>query len=352
MITALLCCLVLPGAVVHVNPTAPSDGSGAADKPLRSVERAMAVAQPGDTIKLAAGNHALTGTLVIPVAQLTVEGGFDVAFKERQPFTTPSWVMPATGVDRVVLEVPQSAAGLTLDGVSIDGGNTLSYSRTGLTEGSLSRTAPLIRILRGMDITLRNCTLINAPSHAISISVATFVTIQNNVLLGSRVSAITAWGSRHDARVTIQDNTILATWAERLDGTRGDGVDLQSFVTAIVARNLISSAQGVCIRAGRGLTTPVLTANVMGNCRGGTLLAYPNAGPPVSSALQSLEASTLVDARGNRGLAVEPALAEVISDVTAAKRDGGPTPYATRIPAGTKVAGLLKDAGAQPFLAP
>ena len=84
----------LAAAVLHVSPTGHDDATGAADAPLATLARAATRAQPGDTIRLAAGTYRHTqpirlsahGTAAAPIRVEAADARRPVFDFSAQPF--------------------------------------------------------------------------------------------------------------------------------------------------------------------------------------------------------------------------------------------------------------------------
>ncbi|MBI5498372.1 MAG: hypothetical protein HY904_25445 [Deltaproteobacteria bacterium] len=305
LVVLLLAPAVGSARVIHVSPSGGAEAPGTAEKPLRSLERALAQAAEGDTIRLAAGNHApATSALPLQLARaaVTLEGGWDAAFAHRDPWATPSWILAPADVDRPLLEVAAGARRVVVDGVGFDGGPGLRYGGRGLSESGLGRLFPLVRVERAEDVVFRQCVFLNGAAHALRASVRTAFTLDGSLLVNHRVSAFTAWGTEQGARVVITGNTFLGVWAEKPGGARGDAVDLQRHVEARLERNVFDDVQGTCLRVQRGNDAMRVKDNAFGRCALGAARTWPGAGPPVDHALAALERADLTEVSGNRAL--------------------------------------------------
>lgn len=361
-------CLVLAappahGKVLHVVPRASAGGDGSVKKPLGALEQALAMAAPGDTIRVAAGLYVVRAgsALLLEQPGLTVEGGHDVEFTKRDPFGTPSVVEPAQETGQPLILVEPAAANTTLDGLTLDGAPGNSYSHGGAVLESPRRWTPLLRIHRGQGVTIRNCTFLNGPGHAISTSVASHVLLSNNVMVNHRVSAVTAWGVLQDARLSLVGNTIVGVWPETPDGTRGAGIDVQQRLVVDMRANAITNIQGHCMRFGLGVDMPQLVGNVLGSCSQGHVVGWPGGQTPVVAHVQELGITGWLHALGNLPLA-QPLSADGTSTTLSlpahaspATTDGGSparegwVPYAPRHKGPVSgLVGAIKGAGVQP----
>ena len=99
--------------------------------PCKSLERALTVAVPSDTINVAAGTYRVRLELRNSTT-LTLLGGWDAAFTTRDPDATPTVLKArpgALGDKRVVLAIAEAGETISLeiDGFVLTGGNARVY---------------------------------------------------------------------------------------------------------------------------------------------------------------------------------------------------------------------------------
>ncbi|MEW5849228.1 MAG: right-handed parallel beta-helix repeat-containing protein [Myxococcota bacterium] len=313
----------LAARIIHVSASAPSGGDGSAEKPLKYVDVAVSQAAEKDVIKLAAGTYVMPKTTLKLSAEMMLEGGWDPSFQKRDPIGTPTVLQLAWGQDRPLVELNGSA---TLDGVTLEGASANSYGRAGMLEPSVSRWPSLVRVNRAVNVKVQNCTLVNSAGHAVSGSIAGALELANNVMLNTRVSAVSVWGVQQGARVVLRRNTIAGVWAEKPAGKRGEGVDIQQHLTATLQGNIISAAQGACVRVGRGNATPVLKGNALGPCARGQVMGWPETGGAVVVSDRAVEEAVWLDAAGNTA----GASLGLTENPLAPAPDAGVAPYAPK----------------------
>ncbi len=299
------CAAPATARVLHVSPNGGTEAPGTIEKPVR-LDRAVLQAVAGDVIRLAAGNYQLSNgwlPLVFGKAGLVVEGGWDASYQRRDPFGSPSVLLAPSEFDKPLVFIPPTPDSVVVDGLTLDGGPGGRYGSKGVAEGAYGRVFPLVRVERAGDVTLRNCTLLNSPGHAVAGSVRVKLTVDNAVMVNHRVSAVTAWGVQQDAALIVRNSTILGVWAEKPGGERGEAVDIQRDVKVTLDGNILDDIQGACVRVGRGNPPPTLLGNAVGRCGAGVVRAWPQPGPPVDLPLMALEQEGVLDARLNTQLA-------------------------------------------------
>ncbi|MBO7255805.1 MAG: hypothetical protein J6V04_00575 [Bacteroidales bacterium] len=295
---------VSSGKTYYVNAATGSnrnDGS-APDKAIKDLQKAINVADEGSVILVAEGNYL--GTLDQGFIELkkymSLIGGFNSDFSERNPVQYITWIRPdashlATSGAHASLDIYVTGKrdGVVLiDGFSFDKGQYNKYCKhnpsdpiTGSPEGcetgrilSVDEAptvatvggAPIsIPLLRGNvqgQVTIRNCTFINANDFAVSMGCkGGHFNIYNNVFVANRMAACEVRGMMADhslCSVDFHHNTVLFTWC----------------------RTKVMDGQGVAFRYHTGITTRVYN-NILG-CSNHAALerVYVDANPKVEAA--------------------------------------------------------------------
>jgi Right handed beta helix region len=197
---------ILPAPFVAANPASrpegrdwfvkagTSGGDGSRQKPFRDPFQALEKAEGGDTIHVAGGNYfgkLHSGKWKILVGDLSLLGGYDGEFAERDPWKNPTRFLlseeeKAKGTpEGTILTSEENSDGLILDGFVFDGATYNSYSPNGSLDLRCSPLSPMV-VLRGgsAPITVRNCLFVNASWAAVSIE-SPFGIFENNVVLNT-----------------------------------------------------------------------------------------------------------------------------------------------------------------------
>ena len=194
-----------------------SGGDGSREKPFRDPFQALDKAEGGDTIHVTGGDYLgklRSGKWKILIRNLTLLGGYDAGFTERDPWKNPTrFVLDeqerAKGVpDGTVLASEEASDGLVLDGFIFDGATYNAYAQSGALDLRNSPLAPLVDLRGGRaPITVRNCVFLNASGAAVSIA-CPFGVFENNLVLNT-----SGWSLRIQADGpgpwTIRNNTVL-----------------------------------------------------------------------------------------------------------------------------------------------
>ena len=267
---AMALALVPVGALAQDTPAAHTfyvceTGNNANDglspkAPKRNIEKAILASSDGDTILVAEGTYdGILGCGSIGIRRaVEIRGGYSRDFSERDIRNHATVIGPTSrpGMDHktpvMTLAVKRDGTSVVIDGLVVDGGNMTAYCVPGSQEyhpdgvktprmaahgtygvggpdlkanGIITREHPLI-FIGGCtsDVTIRNCAFINAPSNAIMGVAAGRLTVENNIFVNCRLSAMTVRGAKPDGANTIEfsSNTTVFTWASAA-GTQDAG---------------------------------------------------------------------------------------------------------------------------------
>lgn len=294
LLTALAALLAVTPAVAqnHGNTlyvsqsTGSNRNAGTKDAPLKNIQKAVELAQPGDVICVAEGNYyGLLNSGVIRIDKgLSILGGYATDFSERdilehrtyvQPTATSNGTAEGQGTIHICVMAPETL--VELDGLIIDRGNSIAYNPRGeawpdgvdspmmqpigtagvgapdVTENQVytSETA-LVYIQTGSkcDVTIRNCAFINGPNFGIMGSTnKTRIIIDNCVFVNIRMAAVELRGSNAaiNSETHFTNNTILFTWTRLKDlGDMGYGYRFLPKMNSYLDHNII----GCCAFAG------------------------------------------------------------------------------------------------------
>ncbi len=253
---------------------------GTKEKPVREIDRAVAIVAPGKTIHVAGGTYA--GTFGIGYIEsdkpLKLVGSWDEMFTARSILKTPTVFRPDNAAGgkarKAFLKLTKAIDGTLVDGLVFDMGLRNAYSpKEGLVPGldtgrmlrSTERPAsgnstveePILQVVsaaQGGDLTIRNCVFVNGASFAIQAGLrsGTF-RILNNVFVGNRMAGIEVYGtcatkggpgtSPECGTVEIASNTILFTWSRQKDLVdMGYGIRVMTKARYLVHHNVIGGS--------------------------------------------------------------------------------------------------------------
>jgi hypothetical protein len=194
-----------------------SGGDGTREKPFRDPFQALDKAEGGDSIHVAGGDYfgkLHSGQWKILVRNLTLLGGYDAEFTERDPWKNPTRLLlgedeKAKGTpEGNILASEENSDGLVLDGFIFDGAAYNSYTSNGALDLRSSPSNPLVSLGGGRaPITVRNCVFLNASAAAVNIA-CPYGVFENNLVLNSSSWALKV---RADGPGpwTVRNNTLL-----------------------------------------------------------------------------------------------------------------------------------------------
>lgn len=219
--------------------------------PKRNIEKAILASSDGDTILVAEGTYdGILGSGSIGVRRaVEIRGGYSRDFAVRDIRDHATVISPtsrpgmAQKTPVMTVEVKRGGTKTVIDGLVIDGGNMTAYcvpdsqvrrpdgvktprmaahGTCGAggpdlkVNGIITREQPLIFIGGGTaDVTIRNCAFINAPSNAIMGVAAGRLTVENNIFVNCRLSAMAVRSAKPDGANAIEfsNNTTVFIWA-------------------------------------------------------------------------------------------------------------------------------------------
>lgn len=194
-----------------------SGGDGTREKPFRDPFQALDKAEGGDAIHVAGGDYfgkLHSGKWKILIRNLTLLGGYDAEFAERDPWKNPTRLLlgedeKAKGTpEGMILASEENSDGLVLDGFIFDGAPYNHYTDNGSLDLRSSPTNALVTLRGGgAAITVRNCIFLNGSDSAINID-CPYGVFENNLVLNNSGWALKL---RADGTgpCTVRNNTLL-----------------------------------------------------------------------------------------------------------------------------------------------
>lgn len=278
LLTTLMCLALgafVFGADLYVSQAnGKKKGPGTKEEPFKAIADAIKAAQPGDTIRMAAGNYSgLLGASEIVIDKpVTVIGGYsdDFATRDIAKFTTriqpPNEKNDSKGLGVITLKLPAGAGpDMVIDGIVIDQSFMNSYHDTkGKPEGvetgmwleppakgskdqfASAKSYSIYSETQGRfegNIIVRNCVFSNSGNYGININLYKGkVTVENNLFVACRmISCNVLCSSAQNGDVTCEfaNNTVLFTWSRTDDfGDMGYGYRCNAKVKSNVHHNI------------------------------------------------------------------------------------------------------------------
>ncbi len=270
------------GSVLYVSKkNGNNKNDGSKEAPLKNLDKAIELAAPGTTIRVAGGVEM--GTLNVGYLEsdkaVKIYGSYDEEFTVQDIANHPTLIQPdnesARSTRKAVMKFTNDVAGTVLDHLVFDGGERNAYHvKEGIVEGVegggrlLPATErppvgfptvdePLLQFVSattGGDVTVQNCVFVNGASFALQAGHrnGTF-TVKNNVFVGNRMAAIEIYGTCASTGgpntmalcgdVEVAYNTILFTWSRTKDFLdMGYGVRVMTKCNYNIHHNIIGAS--------------------------------------------------------------------------------------------------------------
>jgi len=269
------------GNVIYVSKQHGNNkNDGSKSSPLKNLDKAIQIAQPGSTILIAGGIEM--GTLNVGFIEsdkaVKIFGSYDETFTKQDIKAHPTVIQPdnesARSTRKVVMKFTKDVAGTVLDHLVFEGGQRNAYhAKDGIVNGieggrllpSTEKPAigyptvdePLLQFVSattGGDVTIQNCAFINGASFALQAGHRSGkFTVKNNVFVGNKMAAIEIYGTCASTGgpntlslcgdVEIANNTILFTWSRLKDFLdMGYGVRVMTKCNYNIHHNIIGAS--------------------------------------------------------------------------------------------------------------
>ncbi len=255
-------------------------GKGTIEKPYKGIYKALKKAVKGDVIHVAQGDYSgklKAGFIIIRTRQLTLLGGYNDDFSQRNPFKYPARIYKdktskAHGLDVGLVKTAENYSGLVMDGFILDATNRNKYDENGDLQVTLSLKKPPFTLSQ-KDCHLRNCVIMNTAHTGVIIRGAGS-SIENCLIMNTVYSGIHALGDSAadptDAPILLKNNTILSTWKKGATG--GYGIDIGTGCQVTMENNLIGFNENYAVSNQLNYKSAVihtLNSNAMFQNKGG-----------------------------------------------------------------------------------
>ncbi|MBE0644795.1 MAG: DUF1565 domain-containing protein [Bacteroidetes bacterium] len=246
---------VISGGKIYVSITSGKNkNDGSKGSPLKNIDKAIAVAQPGDAIYIAGGVYS--GTLNAGFIEcdkpVKLYGSYSPDFSRQDIIAHPTAFQPdnetARSNRKALMKFTKDVAGTVIDNIVFDMGERNAYSpKEGFVEGieggrllqpterppvgNSTVGEPCLQFMSattGGDVTVQNCVFVNGASFALQAGHRSGkFTVKNNVFVGNKMAAIEIYGTCANtggpksqtrcSEVEVAYNTILFTWSRLKD---------------------------------------------------------------------------------------------------------------------------------------
>ncbi|MFO0983732.1 MAG: right-handed parallel beta-helix repeat-containing protein [Planctomycetota bacterium] len=272
-------------------------GDGSRGKPFKDPWQALEKCEAGDSIHVAEGEYygkLKIGMWKIDTTCVSLIGGYDKEFKERNPWTHPTLLFcPPDFKGRMrggyTVQGEGDHTGAVVDGFVFDKRTNNNYKVNGDIDRDRSDATEHIWLF-SPGCVIRNCVFLNGNGGALR--VCNGQTIENNIFINHMDRTIKMTKGHTSAPSTIKNNTLMFSWELKFGQGRGRGgnlLRLESDVRAIVDNNIFEFADNDAIQLALNPSEVVLTNNVFSH--------------NLWSAAQDMGANVVVDASNFKQLA-------------------------------------------------
>ncbi len=225
-------------------------GNGSKEKPFKDPWQALEKCEAGDSIHVAEGDYfgkLKIGIWTIDTTYISLIGGYDKEFKERNPWKHPTKLYcPAdfkgTMRDGYQVQGEGDHTGAVVDGFIFD----KKFSNKYFPNGDLDRDRSDAREhlwLFYPNVTIRNCMFLNGNGGALR--VCNGATIENNIFINHNNRTINMTKGHTTSPSIIRNNTMMFSWEVKFGEGRGRGGNLIYFWTdsrSVVDNNIFEFA--------------------------------------------------------------------------------------------------------------
>lgn len=245
-----------------------SGGDGSKDKPFKDPFQALEKVESGDFVHVAEGEYVgklKAGQWKIDTTFITLLGGYDAQFKERNPWKHPTRLLcPPEFKGRrggYTIEGVDDHTGAVIDGFVFDKKTNNLYTAEGDLDYSRSDKSEHIWLAKN-DVVIRNNVFLNGAEGAIRAQSGQ--TLENNIFINHYTKTVTAERA-FDGPFIFKNNTVLFAWEMRFGeghGRNGHLISLGGQLKAVVDNNIFEFADNDAVRLNSQASDVEFTNNV------------------------------------------------------------------------------------------
>lgn len=273
--------LAVSKSTLYVSITSGNNkNDGSKTSPLKNIDKAINIAEPGTEIKIAGGVYM--GTMRVGFIEsdkaVRLYGSYDEDFTVQDINSHPTVIQPdnesARSTRKTILKFTKDVAGTVLNNIIFDAGERNAYHHTeGIIEGieggrllpptekPLDKNPtvgePLVQFVSattGGDVTIEHCIFLNGPSFALQAGHRSGkFTVKNNIFVANKMAAVEIYGTCASTggpnttvkcgEVEIAYNTILFSWSRLPDFLdMGYGVRVMTKCAYDIHHNIIGAS--------------------------------------------------------------------------------------------------------------
>ncbi len=230
-------------------------GDGSKEKPFKDPWQPLEKVGPGDSVHVAEGEYVgklKTGRFKIGAPYVSLLGGYDADFKERNPWKHPTRLLAPAEYkgrrDGYVVEGTDDHTGAVVDGFVFDRATDNQYKPNGDLDYDNSEKQEHLWLSRPGCV-VRNNLFVNGAEGAIRIGSGN--TLENNLILNHHVRAVVVQRGHGTAPVVFKNNTLAFSWDLRFgqgNGRNGHLLSVENGVSAIIDANIFEFADNDALR--------------------------------------------------------------------------------------------------------
>ncbi|MCP5107916.1 MAG: hypothetical protein GY950_31295, partial [bacterium] len=281
-IVIILSALVFSGAVSakDIYVKAGSAGDGSKENPYGEFWNALSKCIRGDVIHVAAGTYngkGGSGAFIVKVPNLTLVGGYNSDFSQRNPFKFFTILERAadykgdwTGLPEGLIEGKHRTdhGNMIVDGFVLNSKTRNAYKPNGDINARKSWKGTLFHAY-SKNITIRNSLLINPYADGIYCTwQGKKNEISNCFILNTFYTGISTRSAQNDSVVTIKNNTIGFVWTQPGKGG-GTSVVVGNQGQMVMENNIFMFNQAFAVNNGFGNEDTIMKNNIFFQCQGG-----------------------------------------------------------------------------------
>lgn len=232
-----------------------SGGDGSKEKPFKDPYQALEKAEAGDFVHVAEGEYfgkLKAGAWTIDVPFLSLIGGYDANFTERNPWKHPTRLFsPPEYKGRrggYTIQGVDDHTGVVIDGFVFDKKTNNLYTPEGDLDYSRSDKTDHLWF-SNVGVVIRNNVFLNGAEGALR--VANGQLIENNIFINHYTKTVTADRAFGADPFVFKNNTVLFAWEFRFgegNGRNGHLLSLGGMMKAVVDNNIFEFADNDAIR--------------------------------------------------------------------------------------------------------
>jgi len=274
----MICSMNLFSSNIYVKAGAGGDGSKEA--PYGELWNALSKAQRGDVIHTAAGTYngkGGSGAFIVTVPHLTMVGGYNADFSQRDPFKYFTILERAsdfkgdwTGLPEGIIDGPNKSdhSNLIVDGFVLDSRTRNAYKADGDINARKSWKGTLFHGYSA-DIKIRNSILINPYADGIYFMWQGKANeVSNCFILNTFYTGISTRSAQKDSVITIKNNVIGFVWTQPGKGG-GTSMLVGNQGQTVMENNIFMFNQAFAVNNSFGNEDTIMKNNIFFQCQGG-----------------------------------------------------------------------------------